>query len=595
MFITNTPLLDNSTTASPSAQNFSPLHNNNKSSPYNNNAYYPTPPTSTNSSNNNQFIDLGDVQDILDWSDATAAADFDIFNASPLPQYTATDFTFELEAGILAENLIDDVLSSESPKLEQEQVFGSGHPFNQYHDFSGGYSGAASPLLQPYVYQQQQQQPQPQPLQQQQQQQQQFIVSTPLLAIPITYETIQLPMLPTPINTPVGVQVQPQFQSPPIIPPPPIPLPLPVPQTQDEWIQSALQNIAHGTPVTLPPPPTTPIIPIVPPPTTPITPILQYQGHAHGSLASNVPIASAHANPNMPVSPCINGGGGLNAVQVPMTVPLSVPMVMQNVAVSTLHQSKSEKDLEQEIQNILMGGEQSCDDLLKGLLDGGDIASKEEGRDMESDDDEEMEDDNDDDESDCDCESETCMNGSSNSTVVTGATLSTASSTASLQSISTSTSPTTKQPRPPHGAPGPNPCPYPNCNKTYATPLRLKAHLRIHTRKRTHPCPYPNCTDLFFRKQDLERHEVTHKIEREVYCEGCGGGFTRRDALMRHLKMGRCRGVESVGDSKGKGKGVGKGRGRKVGWRRAAAASNNASGNGDASTGTVSSGDGTGS
>ncbi|KAJ3325798.1 hypothetical protein HDU76_013084 [Blyttiomyces sp. JEL0837] len=99
----------------------------------------------------------------------------------------------------------------------------------------------------------------------------------------------------------------------------------------------------------------------------------------------------------------------------------------------------------------------------------------------------------------------------------------------------------TTSPRPPPRAPGIHACPYPSCNKTYATRRRLNAHKRIHTRERTFDCPDPSCDGSFFRKQDLERHLTTHTKLRSSACEFCGSSFTRKDALNRHVAKGRCR------------------------------------------------------
>ncbi|KAJ3272177.1 hypothetical protein HDU76_010959, partial [Blyttiomyces sp. JEL0837] len=60
------------------------------------------------------------------------------------------------------------------------------------------------------------------------------------------------------------------------------------------------------------------------------------------------------------------------------------------------------------------------------------------------------------------------------------------------KSSPTSTPPPTKS-RPPPRAPGIHACPYPLCNKTYATRRRLNAHKRIHNRERIFDCPEPSC------------------------------------------------------------------------------------------------------
>ncbi|KAI8799612.1 hypothetical protein BJ742DRAFT_687005, partial [Cladochytrium replicatum] len=49
------------------------------------------------------------------------------------------------------------------------------------------------------------------------------------------------------------------------------------------------------------------------------------------------------------------------------------------------------------------------------------------------------------------------------------------------------------------------------------------------------------CGNQFFRKQDLERHLATHlPVGYKPFQCGCGVRFTRRDALVRHVKAQRC-------------------------------------------------------
>ncbi|TPX74420.1 hypothetical protein CcCBS67573_g04299 [Chytriomyces confervae] len=58
-------------------------------------------------------------------------------------------------------------------------------------------------------------------------------------------------------------------------------------------------------------------------------------------------------------------------------------------------------------------------------------------------------------------------------------------------------------------------------------------------RQREFRCTH--CPATFWRKQDAQRHEVTHGSARAFACPNlCGKKFARRDALGRHLKSSKC-------------------------------------------------------
>ncbi|KAI9203649.1 uncharacterized protein BJ171DRAFT_413426, partial [Polychytrium aggregatum] len=51
------------------------------------------------------------------------------------------------------------------------------------------------------------------------------------------------------------------------------------------------------------------------------------------------------------------------------------------------------------------------------------------------------------------------------------------------------------------------------------------------------PFKCTDCSKTFLRKQDLKRHEIIHDPRSPGYrCNHCGTGFTRSDALYRHIK-----------------------------------------------------------
>ncbi|KAI8837902.1 hypothetical protein BJ741DRAFT_602258 [Chytriomyces cf. hyalinus JEL632] len=69
--------------------------------------------------------------------------------------------------------------------------------------------------------------------------------------------------------------------------------------------------------------------------------------------------------------------------------------------------------------------------------------------------------------------------------------------------------------------------------------LTKKPNRKRTQRVRTFQCSH--CPAYFWRKQDAQRHEVTHGSAKEFKCPNrCGKSFARQDALGRHLKSSKC-------------------------------------------------------
>ncbi|KAJ3041865.1 hypothetical protein HDV00_008569 [Rhizophlyctis rosea] len=76
------------------------------------------------------------------------------------------------------------------------------------------------------------------------------------------------------------------------------------------------------------------------------------------------------------------------------------------------------------------------------------------------------------------------------------------------------------------------------CGKGFPKLSSLKTHARLHGRERNFICDI--CKKGFLRKHDLTRHALTHLSNYKPFICPCGVTFTRQDAMMRHIKAGRC-------------------------------------------------------
>ncbi|XP_004530568.2 Krueppel-like factor 15 [Ceratitis capitata] len=81
------------------------------------------------------------------------------------------------------------------------------------------------------------------------------------------------------------------------------------------------------------------------------------------------------------------------------------------------------------------------------------------------------------------------------------------------------------------------PCTFATCDKVYAKPAHLKAHMRRHMGEKPYTCDWPACTWKFSRSDELARHRRSHSGVKPYKCNYCLKCFARSDHLTKHRKV----------------------------------------------------------
>jgi hypothetical protein len=85
---------------------------------------------------------------------------------------------------------------------------------------------------------------------------------------------------------------------------------------------------------------------------------------------------------------------------------------------------------------------------------------------------------------------------------------------------------------------GPHACG--RCGRRFKRRSALIIHQRIHSGDRPFACPFAGCGLRFSDGSNFRRHRLLHEGGDVFFCSLCGGRFSRKQGLLRHLRSGSC-------------------------------------------------------
>jgi KRAB domain-containing zinc finger protein len=82
-------------------------------------------------------------------------------------------------------------------------------------------------------------------------------------------------------------------------------------------------------------------------------------------------------------------------------------------------------------------------------------------------------------------------------------------------------------------------CEQPGCTKTFKDVYTFHIHQKRHngTLVRKYACTFQTCEKKFVSKYALDRHTLTHTLQKPHQCEYCEMAYAQKNDLIKHMKI----------------------------------------------------------